>query len=200
MTMNRKMKCAGALWGLALCLGGCESRVERATEDLKEAERDSPKVAAELEHKLAKAKAEVARLEEKLALARQGITDDVREERKDLEQALKRQGQHVQEEIGEAQRAAQQHRADSNAAEQQLERTKPTEQVKASVHTEVERTPVRGEMEVEQKETTITVPNTQVKEVPSTQGKDTPSTQVQKRSERTGPEMDQPRGPSPSQP
>ena len=62
--MNRQIKCTGALWVLALCLGGCESRVEREMEDLKEAEQNSPKVAAELERDLAKAKAEVVRLEE----------------------------------------------------------------------------------------------------------------------------------------
>ena len=162
--MNRQIKCTGALWALALCLGGCESRVEREMEDLKKAEQNSPKVAADLERDLAKAKAEVVRLEEKLALARQGITDDVKEERKELQGALRKQGQEVKEEIGEAQRAAREHSAESNVAQQQLERTRPTEQVKADVHTDVERTPVRGEVEVQQKETTITVPQTEVKE------------------------------------
>jgi hypothetical protein len=164
--MNRKYRCSGALLAVGLGLLGCEhdSRVEHEIDDLKKAQQDSPKVAKELEEELAEAKAEVVRLEEKLALARQGVTTDVLEERKELKDALNSQTRDVKEEINEAQRAANEHNVESQVAQEQLKRAQPTEHVKAQVHTETQVTPAKTEVELKSEETSIPVQTNRVVE------------------------------------
>jgi len=107
---------------------------------LREAQSRSPEVAKNLEADVAKAKAEVVRLEEKLALARQGITDDVLKERKDLQQSLHNQERHVQTEVSEAKREAEQHNEDTRKATEALQGTEPA-RVQAQVRTETQVTP-----------------------------------------------------------
>jgi hypothetical protein len=126
--------------GLA-CQGRSTTEVEQEAKDLREAQSRSPEVAKSLETDLAQAKAEVARLEQKLALARQGITDDVMNERKELEQSLQQQERRVQNEINEAKREAQQHNQDTQKATQALEGSKPPARVEAEVTTQTRVTP-----------------------------------------------------------
>lgn len=109
----------------AACLAlafGCDEQteVQRQTRDLQEAQKNIGKVTQELESELEKSKADVIRLEQKLAMARQGITDDVLENQKELQEALKAQEQKVQSELGEAKREAQIHNRDTEAALKQL--------------------------------------------------------------------------------
>jgi hypothetical protein len=109
----------------AACLAlafGCDEQteVQRQTRDLQEAQKNIGQVTQELESELAKSKADVIRLEQKVAMARQGMTDDVLENQKELQEALKAQEQKVQSELGEAKREAQIHNRDSEAALKQL--------------------------------------------------------------------------------
>jgi len=141
--MYRDLKQA-AIW-TALALGlACQDRgksdVEEQAKELRAAQSHSPEVAKDIEGQLAKAKAEVVRLEQKLALARQGVTDDVLKERKDLQQALQNQEHRVQGEINEAKREAAQHNEDATKAAQALRDTQPA-QVQAKVNTETQVTP-----------------------------------------------------------
>ena len=98
-----QMSAVSACFALALA---CESQtdVQRQTRDLQEAQKNVGKVTQELESQLASAKATVARLEQKVALARQGLTDDVLENQKELTQALQAQERKVQSELGQAKR------------------------------------------------------------------------------------------------
>jgi hypothetical protein len=113
-----------ACFALALA---CEQQteVQRQTLDLQEAQKNVAKTTQELESQLAKAQADVARLEQKLALARQGLTDDVLENQKELTEALQAQEHKVEAELGQAKREAQIHTRDSEAALKQLGQTAP---------------------------------------------------------------------------
>lgn len=109
----------------AACLAlafGCDEQteVQRQTRDLQEAQKNIGQVTQELESELAKSKADVVRLEQKVAMARQGMTDDVLENQKELQEALKAQEQKVQSELGEAKREVQIHNRDTEAALKQL--------------------------------------------------------------------------------
>lgn len=141
--MYYDLKQAAICTALALALA-CQDRgksdVEEEAKDLRAAQSHSPEVAKDLEGQLAKAKAEVVRLEQKLALARQGVTDDVLKERKDLQQSLQQQQRRVQEDINQAKREAAQHNEDMTKAAQALQETQPA-QVQAKVNTETHVTP-----------------------------------------------------------
>jgi TolA-binding protein len=97
-----------------------QTEVQRQTRDLQEAQKNAGKVTQELESQLEEARADVLRLEQKVALARQGLTDDVLENQKELQAALEAQGSRVESELGEAKREAQIHNRDSEAALKQL--------------------------------------------------------------------------------
>jgi hypothetical protein len=97
-----------------------QTEVQRQTHDLQQAQKDVGKVTQQLESDLAKARADVATLEQKLAMARQGLTDDVLENQKELQEALQAQEHNVKNEIGQAQREAEIHRRDTEAALQTL--------------------------------------------------------------------------------
>lgn len=114
--------CLSASLGLALA---CEkgSNVEAETRDLAEAQKNTGNVAQDLEAQLEKARAEVVELEKKLGLAREGITDDVLQQRAELQQALDSQRRELQEDINEAQREAQALNKDTDRAIQQLQQT-----------------------------------------------------------------------------
>lgn len=136
--MNRDVKFGAILtvFSVALaCNRDHTTEVETQARDLREAQNRSPQVVKELETDLAKAKEEVVRLEQKLVLARQGITDEVVAERKELEESLKDQERRVQTEISEAKREAEQHNVDTVKAQQALQETNPPE-VAAEVNTE----------------------------------------------------------------
>jgi len=102
-----------------------ESEVQRQTRELQAAQKHVGKETKRLEEELGRAQADVARLEQKLLLARQGLTDEVLENQKQLEEALKAQDQKVREELNHAQREAQNHTRDTEAALKQLGQTPP---------------------------------------------------------------------------
>jgi hypothetical protein len=166
MVMNSKYIWTCALLAAGVSLSGCdrESKIADEVGDLREAQQNSPKVAADLEQELARAKAEVVRLEEQLALARQGVTNDVIEERKELKNALNEQQKEVKEEITEAQKAAQQHNTESEVAQQELQRTQAKEVVKAQVRTETQVTPIGKEVEIHREQTSIPIETNRVVE------------------------------------
>jgi TolA-binding protein len=115
----------GTLTACVALAFGCDrqTEVQRQTRDLQEAQKNVAKVRQELEGQLEQAKADVARLEQKVALARQGLTDDVLENQKELQAALQEQEHRVETELGQAKREAQIHSRDTEAALRQLGQT-----------------------------------------------------------------------------
>ena len=132
-------------------MAGCDrtSDVNQEVKDLERAKQESPEVAQDLRGQLEEKKAEVAKLEEKLALAEQGVTDRVVQERNELKQAVKEQEKDVQQEVKEAQGAAQTHNVNAERARQQLEATKSPGRVEAQVRTERTMIPNDTKVEVE---------------------------------------------------
>lgn len=112
----------GTLTACVALAFGCDQQteVQRQTRDLQEAQKNVAKETQELEGQLERAKADVARLEQKVALARQGLTDDVLENQKELQDALQAQERRVTDELGQAKREAQIHSRDTEAALKQL--------------------------------------------------------------------------------
>jgi chromosome segregation ATPase len=141
-----------AIGFVATCIAAlaCDQQreVQQEAQELREAQNRVGNVTAELQADLDRAKAEVVRLEEKLAMARQGITDEVLSERKELQESLKEQEREVTGEVQEAKREAQKHNEDSAQAARELEKTAPPAKVEAKVSTETQvvertRTPVQ---------------------------------------------------------
>jgi len=119
------MKAWARIGTLTACVAlafGCDEKteVQRQTHDLQEAQKNVAQVTQELEGELERAKADVIRLEQKVALARQGLTDDVLENQKELQVALQAQERRVSDELGQAKREAQIHSRDTEAALKQL--------------------------------------------------------------------------------
>ncbi len=168
-----KQTCLTALLALTLPIAtSCEKDdPQDQLEDLQEARENSPEVAQDLEQELEQAKAEVLRLEKKLALARQGVTDEVIEERAELQQALAEERQEVREEIGEAQEEAQQHNATANQARRALTETQPPARVEAEVSSDSAVVPARGEARTSRTAHTIPLEKTEVPTTPPTKVK-----------------------------
>ena len=131
-----------AIGFVATCIAAlaCDQQreVQQEAQDLREAKNRVGNVTAELQADLDEAKAEVVRLEEKLAMARQGVTDEVLSERKELEESLKEQEREVKGEVQQAQREARLHNEDTAQAARQLEKTAPPARVEAKVSTETQ--------------------------------------------------------------
>src|SRR5690606_6154707 len=119
-----------------------------------EAQKKAPEVTRDLEQQLTEAKKEVVRLEKKLALARQGITDEVIAERQELGEALAARGESVREDIGQTREQATEYNEAARRARQALEQTQPG-QVEAEVKSGAEVTPSETEVEGERVETEI---------------------------------------------
>jgi len=115
-------------------------------------------VAKSLEQQLTDAKAEVARLEEQLAMARQGVTTDVLKERNDLNNALHDQQKRVVKEVNEAESVARVHNEDTERARKELERTQPAQRVEARVKTETTVVPNNEAARVETTTQQATIP------------------------------------------
>jgi hypothetical protein len=129
-----------------------DREVREESQDLTEARKNTGVVANELEQELREAKAEVVRLEKQLAMAREGVTEEVLTERRELQSALEEQGQNVEKEIEEAKREAQQHNQEAEQARQQLEQTQvPSVEAEVQTQTQVvkKRTPVGATQEQE---------------------------------------------------
>lgn len=147
---------------LALACNSGATEVQQETQDLREAQTHVPKVTKELEADLEKAKAEVVRLEQKLALARQGVTDEVLAERKELQDSIQAQERKVQSEIDEARKQAAVHSQDTAKAAQQLEQTTPPARVEAEVQTTTTVVPSTTVTETTQREERIPVAGREV--------------------------------------
>lgn len=120
--------------GAALAIGcerddeGSETEVSGAVEDLREARRAVPGEVREIEEDLTEARARVAHLEEQLALARRGVTDDVRREQRELQAELNEQETEISRDVREAQRRASQHNREAELAQRELAQgEQPTE-------------------------------------------------------------------------
>jgi gas vesicle protein len=163
-------KLAGLALSAALALFGCDrkSDVDHEINDLKEAERNSPQKAQELEKQLDQAKGEVVSLEQKLALAKQGVTDEVVEERAELQRALKDRDKHVQNEIAEAQGEAKQLNNETQKAQAELKRIPEGNRAETQLNTETKVIPSGRQVEVETQQQQVEVPQQQVVERPST--------------------------------
>lgn len=141
---HRAISIFGALGLSGLLFLGCDRQrdeVGAEIEDLKQARQNTQAEVERLTQDLEEAKQDVVRLEEKLALARRGLTDDVLQERKELSSALKEQGKAVEEEVAEAQGAAQQHSKHAGRAEQMLQETQPPKRVEGQVQSQSEVVP-----------------------------------------------------------
>jgi hypothetical protein len=154
--LSSRVGCAAACLAFALACN-TQREVERETQNLREAEANTGNVTKQLEAELAEAKGEVARLENKVTLARRGITDEVLSARKGLEQSLSEQQKRVEGEVKEAQSQAQQHNQDTQKAEQELERTQPPARVESEVVTQTEVTPQTRQVETVERQEVIPV-------------------------------------------
>lgn len=164
--MNDSRRMQGRLLIATLLLLGCNrgQDVNKEVEDLKRAQAESPKVASDLQRELDQKKAEVVKLEEKVALAKQGVTDDVEKEKNDLQHAMKREEEQVREKVQEAQGAAREQTSQSEAAARQLEQTEHAKRVRAEVKTETHEVPAQAETEVRTESKRIPVETTRVEQ------------------------------------
>jgi hypothetical protein len=168
----KKQVWIGSVLAASLSVLGCNkgANVEKEVEDLREAQQNSPNVEKQLQDQLANAKSEVVRLEEKAALAKQGVTDEVVEERQELKEALKKQENEVREEVKEAQGAAAAHNQDSQKAVQHLEKSQPTQRVEARVKTETTSVPTGSKVEVTREQQQIPIENSKLTDQAANQG------------------------------
>lgn len=164
--MLNKQRCGGLLLAAGLGLMGCDKSndVKEEIQELEQAQQQAPQEAQELQQELEQKKQEIANLEEKLALAKQGVTDEVREEKKDVKEAMKEQAEDVRDEIQEAQGLAQEHRAESEQAAQKLQEVEGAQRVKAHVKTETNVVPGQTHTEVKTTKDSIPVVNSHVVE------------------------------------
>lgn len=164
--MTSKQSLAGTALAVVLSLVGCDQRgdVDKQIEDLKKAEQESPQKAQELNKELNEAKQNVVRLEEKHALAKQGVTDDVIKEKAELQKALGKEEQEVKKEVSEAQGKAHEHNTDVNAAQAELQKVQSAQQVKARVSTETQVVPNQNQMQVETRQQQIPIEQKQLVE------------------------------------
>lgn len=148
----------------ALSVLGCDRgrNVNAEVEDLKRAQAESPNVAKDLQRELDEKKAEVVKLEEKVALAKQGVTDDVMKEKRDVEKAMKREEEHVRAKVEEARGAAREQTSQYEQAERQLEQTAGAKRVEAEVKTETRVVPSRTDTEVRTETQRVPIENTRV--------------------------------------
>jgi hypothetical protein len=154
--LSSRVGCIAACLAVALACN-TQREVEKQTQNLREAEANTGNVTKQLEAELAEAKGEVARLENKVTLARRGITDEVLAARKDLEQSLGEQQKRVEGEVKEAQSQAQQHNQDTQRAARELERTQPPARVESEVVTQTEVTPQTRQVETVERQEVIPV-------------------------------------------
>ena len=163
--MNTKQLWTSGLLAAALVVG-CDksSDVNKEVDELKQAQNESPKVAGDLQQELDNKKAEVVQLQEKVALAKQGVTDEVIKEKEDVKEAMKNEEQEVREKIAEAQGAAKAHSDQGENAARQLQQTENAQQVKAHVKTETTVVPSQTKTEVKTEEHQVPVENSRVVE------------------------------------
>jgi len=122
--MNRWAK-TGVATACIMLAFACDEQteVQRQTHELEEAQKSVAKVTEQLATDLDKAKGDVARLEQKLAMARQGLTDVVFENQRELHDALKAQEHKVETELKEATHEAEVHSRDTEVALRTLGQT-----------------------------------------------------------------------------
>jgi chromosome segregation ATPase len=163
MTHHTGIACIGFI---ALALAGCDRKddVREQVKDVQQAQQKAPEKAQELQQDLEQAKARVAQLEQKLTMAKQGVTDDVIREREELKHAVKDDEKRVTNEVREAQSAAQMHNADVQKAQKQLDQTQPAQQVDTQVKTETRVVPNENKHEIVREQTQVPVDTTHIVE------------------------------------
>lgn len=152
------------LWAIGIvvsgmALGACDRQrddVKEKVQDLRAARANTGKVTSDLQQQLDHAKAEVMRLEKEVALAKQGLTPEVRERQQELQGALQRQDKNVQREIDDVQKVAGTHNAEVDEAVKELESL--PEPAKVEGHVDSGAQVVPGESKVEIKEDKVNVP------------------------------------------
>jgi len=161
----------GAAFAAVLALFGCDQKtqVNREIEDLKKAQQDSPEEARKIEHDLNEAKKEVVRLEEKAALAKQGVTDQVLKEQEDVKKALGKQQQEVKEDVAEAQNEAQNLNKNVTSAQRELDKVQSAKRVQAKVETQTQVMPGATKVEVEKQQTQVPIEQNRLVERTNTQ-------------------------------
>lgn len=151
---------------IALALAGCNQKddVREEVKDLQRAQQEAPQKAQQLQQDLDQAKAHVAQLEQKLTMAKQGVTDDVLRQREDLKRAVKDDDKRVQNEVREAQGAAKMHNADVNKAQKELDQTQPAQRVETDVKTDTRVVPNQNKNEVVKDQKQVPVETTHIVE------------------------------------
>lgn len=113
-----------------LLLGACDGQagsVEQELSDLQTARANVANEVDELRNELGESRERVRELEIKLARAKQGLTEEVVEERKELEEALEQAQSQTAEEVQEARELSQELRQQGPAARDELTRVKQLE-------------------------------------------------------------------------
>jgi chromosome segregation ATPase len=167
--MWNQAKLTGVALTAALALAGCDRKdgVEHEIQDLKQAEQNTPKQAQELQQELDKAKGEVVQLEEKLALAKQGVTDEVVKERDELQRAVKDENTHVRNEIAQAQNQANELNAATQKAQAELQRVPTAERAQTQLKTETKVIPSERQVGVETQQQQVPINQQQLVERPA---------------------------------
>lgn len=161
-----------AFWGMVaaggILIGACQSQesdsqVERRIDEVRAARENAPQEAQRLEQELEEAKARVAELERQLALARQGITDEVVEAEQKLQESVQRREQNLLEESQQLQQEAREHNEATEAAQRELERTPRIDRVETDVETDTRVVPSEQQgVPRERRQTEIPVEGTRV--------------------------------------
>ncbi len=134
--MKRQMNGIRAALSALCLLAACDRNdVAEEVEDLQEARAAAPEEASAIEAELKEAKQRVVMLEKKLALARQGVTDEVVEERAELAAELEEQEAEVSAEVAEAADMAAEHNKEADMAQRALSKGKRVTNVDAKVTT-----------------------------------------------------------------
>jgi hypothetical protein len=169
--MNKHRYISGAAAAAVFALLGCDQKgdVNKQIEELKAAQQDSPHEAQKLEQDLDKAKSEVVRLEEKTALAKQGVTDQVLKEQEDVKQALGKEQKNVKDDVSEAQQKAQALNKDVTSAQRELEKVQGAKRVQAEVKTETQVVPSATRVEVQKQQTQVPIEQNRLVESKSAQ-------------------------------
>jgi TolA-binding protein len=101
---------------------GCEKDVETEVKDLRDARERAPQVVQELRDELSRTERRASVLREKLKHAEEGLTDEVLQERADVEQALEEQEQATRREVRQVDQELRTLRKATDRAERELER------------------------------------------------------------------------------
>lgn len=116
----------------------CQSELENEIQDVREARERSGQVVQQLESEIEATRERLQELERRLALAREGITEEVIKERKELQSALEDKSEKVNRKAAQAEEESSELGAVSDEAVRQLDATEqarePTEEQQEQEH------------------------------------------------------------------